>query len=203
MGCGEGGSRATTHGLSFKDTSSASGLPFGPRSHASLQKAQGPGVCKLPKPPASRALCQAKRAPRAAFPSGCLAAQTKRWAEGIRVPAPLAGGGSTTARRILHLCPASSCQESLFLGSPSILPGEGTAQSLSQHLSVLWHGLGSPGPSCLRPASQVPDCPALPAELAQTLQSKAVPLEALLLLAHHPKLPPLTAFVPYATPYPP
>ena len=36
-----------------------------------LQKAQGPGVCKLPKPPASRALCQAKRAPRAAFPSGC------------------------------------------------------------------------------------------------------------------------------------
>ena len=33
-----------------------------------MQKAQGPGVCKLPKPPASRALCQAKRAPRAAFP---------------------------------------------------------------------------------------------------------------------------------------
>ena len=27
------------------------------------------------KPPASRALCQAKRAPRAAFPSGCLAAE--------------------------------------------------------------------------------------------------------------------------------
>ena len=56
-----------------------------------MQKAQGPGVCKLPKPPANRALCQAKRAPRAAFPSACLAAQTKRWAEGIRVPAPLAG----------------------------------------------------------------------------------------------------------------
>ena len=37
-------------------------LSFGPRSQASLQKAQGPGVCKLPKPPASRALCQAKRA---------------------------------------------------------------------------------------------------------------------------------------------
>ena len=53
-------------------------LPFGPRSQASLQKAQGPGVCKLPKPPASRALCQAKRVPRAAFPSACLAAQTKR-----------------------------------------------------------------------------------------------------------------------------
>ena len=38
--------------------------------------------------------------------SACLAAQTKRWAEGIRVPAPLAGRGSTTARGILRLCPA-------------------------------------------------------------------------------------------------
>ena len=44
----------------------------------------GPGLCKLPKPPASRALCQAKRAPRAAFPSGCLAAQTKRWVTFLR-----------------------------------------------------------------------------------------------------------------------
>ena len=43
----------------------------GPCGRTSLQKAQGPGVCKLPKPPASRALCQAKRASRAAFPSGC------------------------------------------------------------------------------------------------------------------------------------
>ena len=42
-----------------------------PRTHAGLGCA--------PRPPASRALCQAKRAPRAAFPSGCLAAQTKRW----------------------------------------------------------------------------------------------------------------------------
>ena len=49
------------------------------------------GVCA----PASRALCQAKRAPRAAFPSGCLAAQTKRWAEGIRVPARLGWLGAT------------------------------------------------------------------------------------------------------------
>ena len=32
----------------------ASRLPFGPRSQASLQKAQGPGVCKLPKPPEGR-----------------------------------------------------------------------------------------------------------------------------------------------------
>ena len=38
-------------------------------------------IGELPKPPASRALCQAKRASRAAFPSGCLAAQTKRWAQ--------------------------------------------------------------------------------------------------------------------------
>ena len=51
----------------------SSGLPFGPRSQASLQKAQGPGVCKLPKPPASRALCQAKRAPRTTeCPSTCV-----------------------------------------------------------------------------------------------------------------------------------
>ena len=104
-----------------------SGLPFGPRSQASLQKAQGPGVCKLPKPPASRALCQAKRAPRAALPSGCSAAQTKRWAEGIRVPAPLAGRGSTTARGILRLCPASACQTAgteEWLDTQD-LPGEG------------------------------------------------------------------------------
>ena len=47
------------------------------------------------------------------FPSGCLAAQNKRWAEGIRVPAPLAGRGSTTARWILRLCPASACQTGL------------------------------------------------------------------------------------------
>ena len=76
------------------------------RSQASLQKAQGPGVCKLPKPPASRALCQAKGAPRAAFPSGCLAAQTKRWAEGIRVPAPLPGRASPSASQLLAFSPA-------------------------------------------------------------------------------------------------
>ena len=46
-----------------------SGLPFGPRSQASLQKAQGPGVCKLPKPPASRALCQADSSATPSFPS--------------------------------------------------------------------------------------------------------------------------------------
>ena len=32
-------------------------LPFGPRSQASLQKAQGPGVCKLPKPPVQCRRC--------------------------------------------------------------------------------------------------------------------------------------------------
>ena len=44
--------------------------------------------------------------------------QTKRWAEGIRVPAPLAGRGSTTARGILRLCPASACQTGLPWSSP-------------------------------------------------------------------------------------
>ena len=51
-------------------------------------------------------------------PSGCLAAQTKRWAEGIRVPGPQAGGGSTTARGKLRLCPASACQTGLPWSSP-------------------------------------------------------------------------------------
>ena len=34
-----------------------------------MQKAQGPGVCKLPKPPASRALCQARLLLPSIFPS--------------------------------------------------------------------------------------------------------------------------------------
>ena len=53
-------------------------------------------------------------------------AHTKRWAEGIRVPAPLAGGGSTTARGIFRLCPASACQT----GPPG--PGLGGAQSMGR-----------------------------------------------------------------------
>ena len=84
------------------------GLLLGPKPHPhhsmlgeSSREAQS-GRRLLP--PASRALCQAKRAPTAALPSGCLAAQAKRWAEGIRVPASLAGQGSTTARGILRLC---------------------------------------------------------------------------------------------------
>ena len=46
--------------------------------------------------------------------SACLAAQTKRWAEGIRVPGPLAGGGSTTARGRV-----ATREESGVLGFPS------------------------------------------------------------------------------------
>ena len=48
-----------------------------------------------------------------AFPSACLAAQTKRWAQGIRVPAPLAGGGSTKA--IALVVTAHFIKESLLL----------------------------------------------------------------------------------------
>ena len=36
----------------------------------------------------------------------------------VRVPAPLAGGGSTSARGILRLCPASACQTGLPWSSP-------------------------------------------------------------------------------------
>lgn len=91
--------------------------------------------------------------------------------------------------------------QSLSLGSPGIFPGEEATWRLIQRLPVLWHGLGSPGPSCLRPASQVPDSPALPAELARTVRSQAVSLKALLLLAHHPKLRPLTDFWSPCKPY--
>ena len=45
-------------------------------------------------------------------------AQTKSWAEGIRVPAPLAGRGSTTARGILRLCPESACPTGRPWSSP-------------------------------------------------------------------------------------
>ena len=62
-------------------------------------------------------LSQATRTPsaRLTVPRATL---PKRWAEGIRVPGPLAGGGSTTARGILRLCPASACQTGLPWSSP-------------------------------------------------------------------------------------
>ena len=66
-------------------------------------------------------LCQAKRAPRAAFPSGCLAAQTKRWAEGIRVPGPLAGGGTTPV-----FLPGESQGREAWLAKPGWLPSMGS-----------------------------------------------------------------------------
>ena len=55
-------------------------------------------MCTLPKPPAGRALSEGKEAPQAAFPSWGFPAQTKRRTEGLRVPVPLAWGGSSTAR---------------------------------------------------------------------------------------------------------
>ena len=72
------------------DPRSASGenphgrLPFGPRSQASLQTAQGPGVCKLPKPPASRQSCPTLCDPIDGSPPGCpvpgiLQARTLEW----------------------------------------------------------------------------------------------------------------------------
>ena len=75
-----------------------------------MQRASGLGVCTLPKPPAGRALSEGKEAPQAAFPSWGFPAQTKRRTEGIRVPVPLAWGGSSTARVLLRLCPESACQ---------------------------------------------------------------------------------------------
>ena len=65
-------------------------------------------------------LCQAKRAPRAAFPSACLAAQTKRWAEGIRVPAPLAL--LTLGFFISSFSNCFRCRVRLFTSGTNLLP---------------------------------------------------------------------------------
>ena len=65
-----------------------------------LRRLQGQLVtCQAWIWPLDPMLDQAKRAPRAAFPSGCLAAQTKRWAEGINL------------RPLVELCvePAGLC----------------------------------------------------------------------------------------------
>ena len=59
-----------------------------------------------------------KESAQGCIPKRLLAAQTKRWAEGLRVPAPLPGRGSTTARGILRLCPESTCPTGLPWSSP-------------------------------------------------------------------------------------
>ena len=92
-----------------------------------MQRASGLGVCTLPKPPAGRALSEGKEAPQAAFPSWCFPAQTKRRTEGIRVPVPLAWGGSSTARVLLRLCPESACQTGPSLELSSRLEAGGCA----------------------------------------------------------------------------
>ena len=84
-------------------------------------------MCTLPKPPAGRALSEGKEAPQAAFPSWCFPAQTKRRTEGIRVPVPLAWGGSSTARVLLRLCPESACQTGPSLELSSRLEAGGCA----------------------------------------------------------------------------
>ena len=56
-----------------------------------------------------------------------LPAQTKRRTEGIRVPVPLACGGSSTARVLLRLCPESACQTGHSLELSSRLEAGGCA----------------------------------------------------------------------------
>ena len=68
-----------------------------------------------------------EEAPQAAFPSWCFPAQTKRRTEGIRVPVPLAWGGSSTARVLLRLCPESACQTGPSLELSSRLEAGGCA----------------------------------------------------------------------------
>lgn len=73
----------------------------------------------------------------------------------------------------------SSLERKTHAGSISLGCGMG--------LAVLAHPVGALPPKWL-------SLPALPAELAGTLQLQAVSMKALPLLAHHPKLPPLAAF---------
>ena len=94
--------------------------------------------------------------------SWCLAAQTKRRAEGIRVPAPLAGRGSTTARGILRLCPASACQTGLpWISRRGLRPPE-----------QLEREAGFPSSDKTRPDSPVPTlqgpCGRRPGAVAQS-----------------------------------
>ena len=72
-------------------------------SKASILQCSAFFTVQLSKPPAGRALSEGKEAPQAAFSSWCFLAQTKRRTEGIRVPVPLACGGSSTARMLLRL----------------------------------------------------------------------------------------------------
>src|SRR5574341_1986108 len=83
---------------------------------------------------AGRALSEGKEAPQAAFPSWCFPAQTKRRTEGIRVPVPLAWGGSSTARVLLRLCPESACQTGPSLELSSRLEAGGRSE---EHTSEL------------------------------------------------------------------
>ena len=76
--------------------------------------AQGPGVCKLPKPPASRALCQAKRAPRAASPKR-RRSSGRRWTGCSGRRGPRCGGVRLNTRSpgpqwLSHTAPDCCCQ---------------------------------------------------------------------------------------------
>src|SRR5574340_654344 len=104
----------------------------------------------LPKPPAGRALSEGKEAPQAAFPSWCFPAQTKRRTEGIRVPVPLAWGGSSTARVLLLLCPESACQTGPSPELSSRLAAGGCLQACTGKDRVSFHTGGAPA---LRPGA--------------------------------------------------
>ena len=51
-------------------------------SHTALRRGAGPAQLSLCEPVSHEGPSSLTAAPRAAFPSACLAAQTKRWAEG-------------------------------------------------------------------------------------------------------------------------
>ena len=112
---------------------------------------------------------------------------TKRRTEGIRVPVPLAWGGSSTARVLLRLCPESACQ---LQGRPGLAgafwaqteqhsgcgaasPSQGVAPFVprsEEHTSesvtngaTLWLGEAAPQPECCSVCAQkAPASPGLP-----------------------------------------
>ena len=116
---------------------------------ASLQKAQGPGVCKLPKPPASRALCQAKRAPRAAFPTTL---------KGETVPDSLPATPKSPPTRRVPPRGAKSLQLCLTSCDPMdcSLPGS-SARGILQARILEWVSTGNGSPALGLPGPSVGD----------------------------------------------
>ena len=63
--------------------------------HLIYLEGSGAGGVQTAKASRKQSSLSGKESAQGCIPKRLLAAQTKRWAEGIRVPGPLTGGGST------------------------------------------------------------------------------------------------------------